>query len=174
MATRVCDRRSEEFEPMCKWKKEECSNNVELDLQGFKKEQLKVMINHCAGILSITGERPLEKSITSCFRKEIKVSDDIKINEIRAKFSCGVLTITMPKKPPPVPELSQHCRELVPADREGPPSLIDFDDNLVTIKPDEECAVKYMVVGGIVGVVTFLVLVGACYCIKYYQLPCHK
>ncbi|GLT95388.1 hypothetical protein SLE2022_130720 [Rubroshorea leprosula] len=173
MATKVCCRRShEEFEPLCKWLKEERFDIVELDLRGFKKEQIKVMINQCAGIISITGERPLERTMTSCFRKDIKLPADIKINEVRAKFGCGVLTITMPKKPL-VLELRQDCGRLGLADREGPLSLTDFGVNAVAVKPDEKCTAKHMAIVGIVGVVTSLVLSGACCCCKFYQLYCH-
>ncbi|GLT36712.1 hypothetical protein SLA2020_110730 [Shorea laevis] len=173
MATKVCCRRSYvEFEPLCKWQKDERFDIVELDLRGFKKEQIKVMINQCAGVVSIAGERPLKQTITSCFHKDIKLSADIRTNEISAKFGCGVLTMKMPKKPL-VLELSQDCGRLVLADRQGPPSLKDFGVNVVAIKPDEKCVAKYMAIVGIVGVVTSLVLAGSCCCCKFYQLYCH-
>ncbi|GLT95393.1 hypothetical protein SLE2022_130770 [Rubroshorea leprosula] len=164
MATISCNRRYKEFEPLCKWKHDGCSDTVELDLKGFKLEHLNVTINHCAGILSITGERPLENTITSWFRKEIKLPYNIKTNEIWAKFGCGVLTIIMPKKTTLVPRLSEDCCGKLLADHVGRASFMGSGPKVVAICPDEECWTKYMAVGGIVAVITLLVLAGVCWC----------
>lgn len=68
-------------------------------LAGFKKEQLKVQ-TETWGVLTIYGERPVDASNNKWtrFRKEIKISKGCDINAIRAKFSHGVLFITMPKE----------------------------------------------------------------------------
>ncbi|GKV07586.1 hypothetical protein SLEP1_g19337 [Rubroshorea leprosula] len=151
MATKVWWRRSyEEFEPLCEWGKDECSKTVDLHLQGFQKEQMKVMINN-AGILSITGERPLEGNKWRRFRKEIKVPDDIKTSEIRAKLTSGVLRITMPIKPPQAP----------PHD-----SSAGINEN-----SGKKCiaCLRRLSTSRRLAVVTLLVLAGA-YCFsKYYQ-----
>ena len=50
------------------------------------------------GIMTITGERRVDQSRWTRFRKEIKVPKDCKTNEITAKLTGGVLYIFMPKK----------------------------------------------------------------------------
>ncbi|XP_057763112.1 inactive protein RESTRICTED TEV MOVEMENT 2-like [Arachis stenosperma] len=89
----------EEFEPCCRWIREEKHVTVEIDLKGFKKEQLKVQTNN-KGLLTIFGERPLDSSNNkwSRFHKEIRLPKDTNVNEISAKLSHGVLSIVMPKK----------------------------------------------------------------------------
>ncbi|KDP39676.1 hypothetical protein JCGZ_02696 [Jatropha curcas] len=88
----------EDFEPLCKWKREEERDLLEVYLQDFKKENIRVRINR-SGILSIEGECLLNNDIHHRFKKEIKVSKQCKINEIRAKFSRkGILYVTFPKK----------------------------------------------------------------------------
>ncbi|XP_028805559.1 uncharacterized protein LOC114760470 [Neltuma alba] len=87
----------EVFEPQCKWNKFE---TLDIDLKGFKTEHVKVQINQSKGMLVIHGERPLGGTTTKWtrFRKTIKLSEDSNLNEIRAKFSDGVLSIQVPKQ----------------------------------------------------------------------------
>ncbi|MED6143188.1 hypothetical protein PIB30_004279 [Stylosanthes scabra] len=89
----------EEFEPSCRWVREENHVTVEIDLKGFKKEQIKVQTNN-KGLLIVSGERLLDSSNNkwSRFRKEIRLSKDTNENEISAKLSHGVLSVVMPKK----------------------------------------------------------------------------
>ncbi|OIW20168.1 hypothetical protein TanjilG_04621 [Lupinus angustifolius] len=88
----------EDFEPFCKWLTEKEQETLEIDLKGFKKEQLKVQTKN-KGFLTIYGERPLDASTSkwSRFHKEIKLSKNCIMNEIRANFYNGILSITMPK-----------------------------------------------------------------------------
>ncbi|MED6183280.1 hypothetical protein PIB30_036466 [Stylosanthes scabra] len=89
----------EEFEPSCRWVREEKHVTVEIDLKGFKKEQIKVQTNN-KGLLSVSGERLLDSSNNkwSRFRKEIRLPKDTNEDEISAKLSHGVLSVVMPKK----------------------------------------------------------------------------
>ncbi|KAL0346925.1 UNVERIFIED_CONTAM: hypothetical protein Scaly_1708500, partial [Sesamum calycinum] len=92
----------EEFEPLCKWQHGEDLDVLEIHLQEFKKEQLKVQLsNH--GVLKIHGERPLDASRKSKFYKEIQISSNHDASAIRAKFANGCLYITMPKRKPAIP-----------------------------------------------------------------------
>ncbi|CAL0323885.1 unnamed protein product [Lupinus luteus] len=88
----------EDFEPFCKWLTEKEQETLEIDLKGFKKEQLKVQTNN-KGFLTIYGERPLDASTSkwSRFHKEIRLSKNCIVNGISAKFSNGILSIIMPK-----------------------------------------------------------------------------
>ena len=66
---------------------------------GFKKEQLKVHTNN-KGYLIVEGERPVDGSKWSRFKKEVGLPEDCDVKEIRAKFSHGVLSILIPKPLP--------------------------------------------------------------------------
>ncbi|BFG37524.1 hypothetical protein CerSpe_237980 [Prunus speciosa] len=95
----------EDFEPFCRWKKEEGLDILEVHLPGFKRQDVRVQINN-KGILAISGKQSMEEetaSPPSRFLKEIKISTNCNTSGIRAKFSHGILSISMPKK---VPNLS--------------------------------------------------------------------
>ncbi|XP_021283146.1 inactive protein RESTRICTED TEV MOVEMENT 2-like [Herrania umbratica] len=89
----------EDFEPLCKWRREQKSDTLEVHLPGFKRQQLRVQLSS-SGIITITGERQLDeaKAIKSRFRKEFPVSKDCQPNQIQAKFSNGVLSLVMLKQ----------------------------------------------------------------------------
>ncbi|TXG66367.1 hypothetical protein EZV62_007642 [Acer yangbiense] len=108
----------EEIEPYCKWRKDEANDILEIHLQGFKKEQLRVQLNNL-GILAVTGECPVDQTKGLKFRKEIKVSEDCKRTEIRAKLTGGVLYITMPK----ISSLSNTTRTQNQPDNQKPKNL---------------------------------------------------
>lgn len=50
------------------------------------------------GNMTITGERRVDESRWTRFRKEIKVPKECNNNEVRANLSTGILYIVMPKK----------------------------------------------------------------------------
>ncbi|KAK8498393.1 hypothetical protein V6N13_082689 [Hibiscus sabdariffa] len=90
----------EDFEPLCKWKREQQSDALEVHLPGFKRQQLKVQINHL-GMLVITGERETDEEKyrrISRFRKEFPVAQDCQPSQTRAKFFNGILNLVMPKQ----------------------------------------------------------------------------
>lgn len=67
---------------------------------GFKRQDVRVQINN-KGILTISGKQSMEEetaSPPSRFLKEIKISTNCNTSGIRAKFSNGILSISMPKK----------------------------------------------------------------------------
>ena len=82
---------------------------VEIDLPGFKKDEMKIELND--GYLTISAEKGLDKDETdkngSLIRQEryagslsrsYYVGEDITENDIHAKFENGVLTIDVPKR----------------------------------------------------------------------------
>ncbi|KAL9379302.1 hypothetical protein Peur_027784 [Populus x canadensis] len=87
----------EDFEPYCKWRIEEGKDTLEVHLHGFRKEQVRVQLSSI-GNMTITGERRVDESRWTRFRKEIKVPKECNNNEVRAKLSTGILYIVMPKK----------------------------------------------------------------------------
>ncbi|ESW24561.1 hypothetical protein PHAVU_004G140900 [Phaseolus vulgaris] len=98
-AEAATSRSYEDFEPYCKWLTQEGQAILEINLKGFKKEQLKVETDNW-GTVKIYGERPVNGTNNkwSRFHKEIKMSIGCDTNSICAKFSHGLLFIAMPKE----------------------------------------------------------------------------
>ncbi|KAF4396853.1 hypothetical protein F8388_004821 [Cannabis sativa] len=88
-----------DFEPYCAWQRDEQSYTIAIHLHGFQKEQLRVQINN-ERIVTISGQRLVDEGTKtwSRFTKQLKLPEDCTDYGIRARFSAGVLTITMPKK----------------------------------------------------------------------------
>ncbi|XVF30767.1 hypothetical protein REPUB_Repub16aG0087100 [Reevesia pubescens] len=86
-----------DFEPDCQYKEGEVHDIIEFQVKDFKKEQLKVHLGS-NGILTVSGERPLEGTRWIRFRKEFDPPKECKANEARARLSSGILFITIPKK----------------------------------------------------------------------------
>ncbi|PON68271.1 Small heat shock protein HSP [Trema orientale] len=97
-----------DFEPYCAWRKEEEIHTLAVHLHGFKREQLRVQVND-QRILTIYGQRLLDENnyLWSRFTKQVKLHEDCNENGIRAKFSSGILTITMPLRIK-TPQHDQH------------------------------------------------------------------
>ncbi|KAJ6384209.1 hypothetical protein OIU78_027501 [Salix suchowensis] len=91
----------DDFEPFCQWKREE-HETLEIYLQEFKKQHLRILVEK-PGVVTITGERPLDGTRRSRFRKQIKIPKSCKTEEIRAMLGGGVLQIRLPKQTPAFP-----------------------------------------------------------------------
>ncbi|KAF2306906.1 hypothetical protein GH714_022450 [Hevea brasiliensis] len=104
----------EDFEPYSKWQREQERDMLEVHLNGFKKDQLKIQLSNL-GVMIITGERPLEGSKRSRFRKEFRLSSmDYKTDEIRAKMCGDILSIFLPKKTVLSSPSSQNNKSTLP------------------------------------------------------------
>ncbi|KAJ8763122.1 hypothetical protein K2173_025507 [Erythroxylum novogranatense] len=90
----------EDFEPFCRWQREKDHDTLEVHLQGFKKENLKVQINDSM-IITITGESRQGGSPWRRFRKDVKLTKHYKQNEVWAKFKREILYVILPKKDSP-------------------------------------------------------------------------
>ncbi|XP_051114317.1 uncharacterized protein LOC127239961 [Andrographis paniculata] len=102
----------EEFEPFCKWNRGEDRDILEIHLQDFKKDHLRVQFSN-QGILKISGEREIDASKKSRFYKEIPVSTSTyDTSAIQAKFVAGWLQITLPKRvhAPETPKIEQTLK----------------------------------------------------------------
>lgn len=85
---------------------------LEMDLPGFKKEEIKASIEN--GYLIISAEKGLEKDekesegkkyicrerYTGSCQRAFYVGDDIEKEEIKASFKHGILHLDIPKKQP--------------------------------------------------------------------------
>ncbi|KAK3198128.1 hypothetical protein Dsin_021543 [Dipteronia sinensis] len=130
-ANNDANRTYEEIEPYCKWRKDEAIDILEIHLQGFKKEHLRVQLNNF-GVLVVTGECPVDQTKGAKFRKEIKVSENCKRSEIRAKLTGSVLYITMPK----ISSLSNTTRTQNQPDKQN--QIQHVDDNQKPNKLEEK------------------------------------
>ncbi|KAF6135773.1 hypothetical protein GIB67_028629 [Kingdonia uniflora] len=100
----------EEFEPLANWVREE-TNTLEVQLPGYKKEQLRVQLDNI-GNLKISGERPLEEENKwSRFHLNFHIAKNHGLSQIQAKFVGGVLFIILPKKTDTVPTKPRPTQE---------------------------------------------------------------
>ncbi|KAK4272342.1 hypothetical protein QN277_020910 [Acacia crassicarpa] len=88
----------EDFDPLCKWRREEGRDILEVHLPGFRREQVKVQVNHL-GFIVISGERALmEGNRWKRFKKEIEIPTHCNSNAVSARFMQSILTVVMPKQ----------------------------------------------------------------------------
>ena len=93
-------------------KESDKSYELEMDLPGFKKEEIKASIEN--GYLIISAEKGLEKDekesegkkyicrerYTGSCQRAFYVGDDIEKDDIKASFKHGILHLDIPKKQP--------------------------------------------------------------------------
>ncbi|MCE3216164.1 hypothetical protein HAX54_005184 [Datura stramonium] len=86
----------EDFVPSSKLVQEEQCDTLHINLPGFKKEQLRVLLT-ITGTLKISGQRPIGKNKWQRFQKEFPVAENCDKGKISAKFENGVLHVKQPK-----------------------------------------------------------------------------
>lgn len=93
--------------------------NVDIDLPGFKKEELKLDLEN--GYLTVSASKEIDNSdnddkgklirqerYSGAMQRSFYVGENIKEEDIKAAFKHGVLSLTIPKKDKPeVPEKKQ-------------------------------------------------------------------
>ncbi|KAJ1687382.1 hypothetical protein LUZ63_018772 [Rhynchospora breviuscula] len=108
----------EDFVPSHDLAEGETADTLMIDVTGFKKEQIKVMIDNY-GKLRITGERPLGDNKWTRFRKDFQIPEDCNTAAIRAKFENSRVIITLPKlvvdPVPPQDQTTQTATQDKPA-----------------------------------------------------------
>ena len=81
---------------------------------GLSKEEVKVQVEQ-GRVLQISGERKKEETKSSdrwhrversqgSFLRRFKLPENTKVEEVKAAMENGVLTVTVPKSPPPEPK----------------------------------------------------------------------
>ncbi|XVF30764.1 hypothetical protein REPUB_Repub16aG0086900 [Reevesia pubescens] len=85
----------EYFDPYCRWKRGKESDAIEIELDGFKREDMKVTLNQVDeknSIISIVAESPRR------LRKKIEIPNDhYDLEKIRTVISSGNLCLQLPK-----------------------------------------------------------------------------
>ena len=79
---------------------------VDVELPGFKKEEIKLELN--SGYLTISTEKSLEKEkkgkiirqerYAGSLQRSFYVGDAVKVEDVKAKYEDGVLKLFIPKK----------------------------------------------------------------------------
>lgn len=92
---------------------------LEMDLPGFKKEEIKATLEN--GYLTITAEKGIEKDekekdskkyicrerYSGSCQRTFYVGDEIEQDDIKASFKHGILRLDIPKKQPK-PQVEEH------------------------------------------------------------------
>ncbi|KAJ0792172.1 putative small heat shock protein HSP20 [Helianthus annuus] len=97
------------------WKETPEAHVFKADLPGIKKEEVKVEVED-GNILQITGERNVEKEdkndkwhrverSSGKFTRRFRLSENAKMDEVKAAMENGVLTITVPKEEAKKPDV---------------------------------------------------------------------
>ncbi|KAG0464863.1 hypothetical protein HPP92_019027 [Vanilla planifolia] len=91
-----------DFKPRAEWFKGKESNTLMVDVTGFRKEDLKVVIN-TGGNLKVTGERPIEGEHWSRFALSFNIPRESNPRGIQAKYDGdeGLLYVILPNFTPP-------------------------------------------------------------------------
>ncbi|XP_042471599.1 17.6 kDa class I heat shock protein-like [Zingiber officinale] len=87
-----------DFDPQCTWTQDENSKVLIVDIPGFKKEQLTILID-TRRKLEIKGERYIEGGQLTRFNKHLLAPKHCDIKNIRATFDVdnGLLCVTLPR-----------------------------------------------------------------------------
>lgn len=70
---------------------------LRFELPGVKKQEVKLELENA--VLTLTGERQAEGNQGESFRfsRSVSVPDGIQVDQIKARFEDGLLTVTLPK-----------------------------------------------------------------------------
>ncbi|KAH7307202.1 hypothetical protein KP509_22G049300 [Ceratopteris richardii] len=96
------------------WKETENAHIFKANLPGLSKEEVKVQVED-GRVLQISGERKKEEVSSSDrwhrveraqgnFLRRFRLPENAKVDEVKAAMENGVLTVTVPKAPPPEPK----------------------------------------------------------------------
>ncbi|XP_015159445.1 inactive protein RESTRICTED TEV MOVEMENT 2-like [Solanum tuberosum] len=117
----------EDFVPSSKLVHGEHFDTIHIDIHGFKKEQLRVVLTS-TGTLKISGQRPIGPTKWQRFLKEFPVVENCDRSKISAKFENGILHVKQPKLKTTVEkekELSATLVENTPAAKRQKTTLRD-------------------------------------------------
>ncbi|XP_061343298.1 inactive protein RESTRICTED TEV MOVEMENT 2-like [Gastrolobium bilobum] len=109
----IANRSYEDYDPVYNWRTEENRDTVELHLPGFKREHIRIQIDHL-GFLIISGERPLDGTRWRRFQKEFELPSNCIVDDIYGNFMQSILSVVMPKKIPQQEEITEfvHKKDL--------------------------------------------------------------
>ncbi|MGN0817542.1 MAG: Hsp20/alpha crystallin family protein [Candidatus Coproplasma sp.] len=101
-------------------KETESAYELDIEMPGYKKEQIKVALENGYLTVSATkeqkekeegeGKRFLRKEISESCSRSYYVGDDISQEDVKAKYDNGILTLTVPKSQPK--QVSSHLIDI--------------------------------------------------------------
>lgn len=100
-------KQNNEFTPRVDIWEEDLNYNIEFELPGVKKEDIKLTVNDDK-VLVVSGEKKIDSTLenkTCCrserayghFHRAFQLPDDANVNKVKAKFDNGVLSISIAK-----------------------------------------------------------------------------
>ncbi|KAG4938181.1 hypothetical protein GLYMA_16G038600v4 [Glycine max] len=105
--TKHANRSYEDFDPLFMWRREEGRDTLELHLPGFRRDQIRIQINH-VGLLVISGERHFEGNRWKRFKKEFEIPSHCNDDAIHGNMMQSILSVVMPKKSPQINQEDQQ------------------------------------------------------------------
>ena len=99
-------------------REKEDASEVMIDLPGFKKEEVKIELKN--GNLTIHAAKTLDKEekkegkyirqerYSGNMSRSFYVGENVKVQDVQAKFENGILTLDIPKKDPKKPVEENH------------------------------------------------------------------
>ena len=88
-------------------KEDEHSYELDLELPGYQKDQIKISLEN--GYLTVSakkeekesdGKRYLRREISETCQRSYYIGTDVAQKDVKAKFDNGILTLTIPKEQP--------------------------------------------------------------------------
>ncbi|XP_007030047.2 PREDICTED: uncharacterized protein LOC18599833 [Theobroma cacao] len=152
----------EYIEPHCQWTRGKELDRIEITLDGFRKEDVKVTLKHPVGeeehsIISVTAKSPERLC------KKFEIPNDYELGNLRAELCCGSLILELPKKAASNKlEILKPKLEIRKALQE---SAEDMQKNFFS-------AVEYFYSKKKVGAFIFMMLASGVFAYKYYTERC--
>ncbi|XP_021283165.1 uncharacterized protein LOC110415776 [Herrania umbratica] len=150
--------RVEYIEPYCQWTRGKELDRIEITLDDFRKEDVKVTLKHPVGegehfIISVTAESP----IRLC--KKFEIPNDYELGNLRAELSCGSLILELPKK------AASNKLEILKPKLEIRKALQESAEDM---QKNFFAAVEYFCSKKQVAAFSFMVLASGLFAYKYY------
>ncbi|XVF30763.1 hypothetical protein REPUB_Repub16aG0086800 [Reevesia pubescens] len=148
----------EYFDPYCRWKRGKESDAIEIELDGFKREDMKVTLNRVDeknSIISIVAESPRR------LRKKIEIPNDhYDLEKLRAVISIGNLCLQLPKSTAASNKLEISTPKL---------KIINFlQESAEDIQKQFHFAIEYSYSKRKVVLFCFMLLASVLFAYKYY------
>lgn len=87
----------EKIVPASGWSEDSDGHYLLVDLQGFKKDKVKLEMNTTAGHITVTGEAQVNQNQFKYFEENFTIPANSDVDKITGKFDGEILYVTVPK-----------------------------------------------------------------------------